>query len=200
MTRDFAGLGWPPVRPRSGRRLVLGLGRRAEAGAGVVGGADRSPPPVVGEVPVDGGFETALKSVGGAPAELGFDLGGVNGVAPVVAGAVGDEADELAVVSPPCPRPPTIEDGADRLDDLKVGALGAAADVVALAHNAASQHGLERGGVVLDMEPVADIGAGAVDGQLAFVEGIEDGERDQLFGEVERAVIVGEFERTAGRP
>ena len=41
--------------------------------------------------------------------------------------------------------------------------------------------------MVVDKEPVADIGAAAVDGDRLAGEALEDGERDQLLDELVRA-------------
>ena len=45
--------------------------------------------------------------------------------------------------------------------------------------------------MVVDEEPVADVRARAVDGQFLAVERVENDERNQLFREVVRAVVVG---------
>src|SRR6185312_9961453 len=103
------------------RAAVLALVIRA-----IVARADRLPPPRVVAVPVD----RALQAVGEAhlrlPAE-GADLLGAQGVAAVVAGAVGDVLDELVAGAR------VLEDPLDHLD---VRALVGAADVVGLARRA----------------------------------------------------------------
>jgi hypothetical protein len=53
-------------------------------------------PVLVGEVPLDGLADAGLEGLGRAPAEFALDLAGVDGVAAVVAGAVGDVGDEAA--------------------------------------------------------------------------------------------------------
>jgi hypothetical protein len=80
-----------------------------------------------------------LEALLGAPAELALDLGRIDRVAAVVAGAVGDEGDELAPAAAVGERALGVEHVADRLDDLQVGALGAAADIVAFADRALRQ-------------------------------------------------------------
>ena len=55
------------------------------------------PPVLVFEVPLDGFAEAGLKGFAGFPAEVGADLGGIDGVAEVVAGAIGDKDDERGV-------------------------------------------------------------------------------------------------------
>ena len=74
--------------------LLLALG----AVPGLGGLLGRAPPGLVGHVPVDGGPQ-ALGEVGvrRPPTELALELGGVDGVAAVVAGAVGDPVEVLGV-------------------------------------------------------------------------------------------------------
>ena len=74
--------------------LLLALG----AVPGLGGLLGRAPPGLVGHVPVDGGPEALGEvGVGRPPAELALELGAVDGVAAVVAGAVGDPVEVLGV-------------------------------------------------------------------------------------------------------
>ena len=84
----------------------------------------RAPPGLVGDVPVDGLLE-ALGEVGvrRPPAQLALELGGVDGVAAVVAGAVGDPVEVLGVA------PHGLEDHAQ---DRDVVPLAVGADEVGL--------------------------------------------------------------------
>ena len=74
--------------------LLLALG----AVPGLGGLLGRAPPGLVGHVPVDGGLQALGEvGVGRPPAELALELRGVDGVAAVVAGAVGDPVEVLGV-------------------------------------------------------------------------------------------------------
>ena len=106
-----------------------------------------------------------------------------------MAGAVGDEADQAVVRGAGRVHP--VQMRADGADDLQVGALVVAADVVALADPALLQHQPQGAGMVLDIEPVADVVAGAVDRQRLARQTLEDHQRDQLLREMVGAVIVG---------
>ena len=53
--------------------------------------------------------------------------------------------------------------------------------------------------MVFDVEPVADLLAVAVNGERFPLEGVEDHQRDQFFGKVIRAVIVGAVGRDRGQ-
>ena len=54
---------------------------------------DRLPPPGVVEIPLNGLADAGLESFLRRPAQLAAQLGGVDGVASIVAGAVGDKGD-----------------------------------------------------------------------------------------------------------
>ena len=92
----------------------------------------------------------------------------------------------------------SVEEIADRFNDLKIGALGTPADNVALADRARSQDQLKRANMVVDVKPVANIVTLAVDRQGLFIEGIQDRERNELFRKMKGTVIVravGESDR-----
>ena len=100
----------------------------------VVAGADLGAPFEVGEVPRDGALEAGGPGFGGLPAEIALDLGAVDGVAAVVAGAVLDEGDEFAALLAAGERRGLgVDEIADFLDDAQVGEFVAPADVVGAA-------------------------------------------------------------------
>src|SRR3546814_9853341 len=107
--------------------------------AGIAPVADRRPPPAIVEIPVDRLREPAGKALLRPPAQLALDLRRVDRVAPVVPRPVGDEANQIAPRPPARRRHALVEQVADRLDHLKVGALLAPADLVALAHGPSSE-------------------------------------------------------------
>ena len=99
--------------------------------------------------------------MGRPPAELALELGAVDGVAAVVAGAVGDPVEVLGVAAH------RLKDHAQHGD---VVPLAVGADEVGLPHAAAGQDVPDGRGVVLGVDPVADVlalsvelGADAVD-------------------------------------
>ena len=75
----------PGEAARSGGHFLAVGGRGGEAAA---------PPAFVGEIPGDGFIQAGLKGFAREKAQLGFHARGVDGIAPVVAGAVLDEADQ----------------------------------------------------------------------------------------------------------
>src|SRR5207248_4302900 len=62
--------------------------------------------------------------------------------------------------------------------------------VVALAGTAAGHDFVERAGVVVDIEPVPDIVALAIDRDRLAVQRLQDRQRDQLFREMVGSIIV----------
>ena len=152
---------------------VLGLGGRLS----------RSPPSLVLAVPRDGGLE-ALGEVGvpGLPAELGPELGGVDRVAAVVAGAV---AHPVEVVLVPAHG---AQDGAEHRD---VVPLAVRADEVGLPDAAPGEDGPHGGAVVLGVDPVAHVPAVAVELGADPVDHVGDLARDELLDVLVGAVVVG---------
>src|SRR5207245_4240494 len=65
-----------------------------------------------------------------------------------------------------------------------------AADQVGLPDPALRRHLLQRPGMVVDIEPVADVRPSAIDRKRQIVDRVEDDERDQLLWEMIGAVIV----------
>ena len=119
-----------------------------------------------------------------------FEFAAVDGVAAVVAGAVLDVGDggadggrvEFCLCG-------NYVDKA--LQEVDIGPLVLAADVVFFARCSLVDDRPDGGVVVFDKEPVADIFAVAVYGQRFTVEHVEYHERDEFFGEVVGAVVVG---------
>ena len=154
-------------------RAVAGLG-------GLLGGA---PPGLVGDVPVDGGLEALGEvGVGRPPAQLALELGRVDGVAAVVAGAIGDPVEVLGVLSH------RLEDHAQ---DGDVVLLAICADEVGLPHPALGEDVPDGRGVVLGVDPVADVLAAAVELGADAVDDVRDLPGDELLHVLVGAVVVG---------
>src|SRR4051812_41263408 len=96
---------------------------------------------------------------------------------------MGNEGDEAAVGCAIGARLQLVQRIADALDHGQVGALGRAADIVGLAGGARLEDGRPRPGVILDEEPVANVGALAVDRYRLAREAL-DGEWHELLGEM----------------
>ena len=121
---------------------------------------------------------------------LEVGLGGEFDATNVVPRPVGHVGDEVCPRADRGVRRHLVNERADRLDDLDVATLVPAADVIALADLAFGRDEDERAGVILDIEPVANIRPRAIDRDGLALEGVEDHERDQLFFYILLAVIV----------
>lgn len=144
----------------------------------------------MGEVPVDGAGDAGFEIMGGVPVECGFGCGGVDFVAEIVTGPIGDEADQAAARAGGV-GDFFVENSADGGDDVEVGAGLAGADGVGGAGCAVEGNEGEGFGVVIDEQPVAHVRAIAVDGQGFAIERVEQDEWDEFFRELPGAVVVG---------
>ena len=174
--RGDAGSSPCPASPRCGLLAlcaVTGLG-------GLLG---RAPPGLVLHVPVDRLLEPLGEvGVGRPPAELALELGGVDGVAAVVAGAVGDPVEVLGVA------PHRLQDHAEHGD---VVLLPIGPDEVGLPRAALGEDVPDGRGVVLGVDPVADVLALPVELGADAVDYVRDLPGDELLHVLVGAVVVG---------
>ena len=116
------------------------------------------------------------------PAELALQLRAVDGVAAVVAGAVGDPVEVLGVL------PHGLQDHAQ---DRDVVLLAISADEVGLPRAALGEDVPDGRGVVLGVDPVADVLAAAVELGADAVDDVGDLPGDELLHVLIGAVVVG---------
>ena len=120
--------------------------------------------------------------MGRPPAELALELRAVDGVAAVVAGAVGDPVEVLGVA------PHRLQDHAQHGD---VVPLAVGSDEVGLPRAALGQDVPDGRGVVLGVDPVADVLAAAVELGAHAVDDVRDLPGDELLHVLAGAVVVG---------
>ena len=151
--------------------------------AGLGGLLGRAPPGLVLDVPVDGLLQ-ALCEVGvrRPPSELALELGRVDGVAAVVAGAVGDPVEVLGVAA---------HGLQDHAQDGDVVLLAVGSDEVGLTHAALGEDVPDGRGVVLGVDPVADVLALSVELGADAVDYVGDLPGDELLHVLVGAVVVG---------
>ena len=150
------------------------------------------------QIPVDGLGEAALEIMLGFPAECGLGGRRIDFVAKIMAGPVGDETDQAGPRAFRI-RQAAVELGADGVDDLQIAARLAGADAIGVAGLALHQHLNEGDRMVLDEEPVALVGAVAVDGKGFAFQRVEQDQRDELLGELPDAVVVGGVRDEGGK-
>lgn len=120
--------------------------------------------------------------MGRPPAELALELGGVDGVAAVVAGAVGDPVEVLGVAA---------HGRKYHAQDSDVVLLAIGSDEVGLPHAALGQDVPDGRGVVLGVDPVADVLALSVELGAHAVDYVGDLPGDELLHVLVGAVVVG---------
>ena len=168
--------------------LLLALCAVARLG-GLLG---RAPPGLVGHVPVDRLLEPLGEvGVGRPPAQLALELRAVDGVAAVVAGAVGDPVEVLGVAAH------RLEDHAQHGD---VVLLAVGSDEVGLPHVALGEDVPDGAGVVLAVDPVADVLALPVEFRLDPVDDVGDLPGDELLHVLVGAVVVGAVGDRGAKP
>src|SRR6266403_2721327 len=147
-------------------------------------------PGLIIQIPADGFADAALEGVGGRPAEIVLEFGGVNGVAAIMAGPVLDEGDEFASTAAQV-RGELVHKIGDEFNDAEVGPFVMAADVVGFAVGATREDLPEGLGVVADVKPVANVHAVPVNRDWFAGEAALNDDRDELFGKLIGAVVVG---------
>ena len=151
--------------------------------AGLGGLLGRAPPGLVLDVPVDRLLQALGEvGVGRPPAELALELRAVDGVAAVVAGAVGDPVEVLGVAA---------HGLQDHAQDRDVVPLAVGPDEVGLPRAALGQDVPDGRGVVLGVDPVADVLALAVELGADAVDDVGDLPGDELLHVLVGAVVVG---------
>lgn len=172
----------PARAPRGAVRrdaVLLALCAVARLG-GLLG---RAPPGLVLDVPVDGLLQAPGEvGVRRPPAQLALELRGVDGVAAVVAGAVGDPVEVLGVAA---------HGLQDHAQDRDVVLLPIGPDEVGLPRAALGEDVPDGRGVVLGVDPVADVLAAAVELGADAVYDVRDLPGDELLHVLVGAVVVG---------
>ena len=125
------------------------------------------------------------------PAQLALELGGVDGVAAVVAGAVGDPVEVLGVAA---------HGLQDHAQDGDVVLLPIGADEVGLPRAALGEDVPDGAGVVLGVDPVADVLAAAVELGAHAVDDVRDLPGDELLHVLVGAVVVGAVGDRGAKP
>src|SRR6266550_7216133 len=83
-----------------------------------------------------------------------------------------------------------IQDSADGLNYVKVRALVAAADIVRLTKPPFGKDQVERSGMILDIEPVADIGTFPIDRKRLTLQAIENDQWNQLLRKMVWSIVI----------
>src|SRR5690606_29484324 len=158
-------------------------------------------PFLVIQIPTHCLSQSCLESFFRSPAQLSLNLPGVDGITQVMSRTVSHKCDQVFVARHALRFlwMQFLEQCAYCSHDFYIALLVMPTDVVSLADDTGFQYQTERPGVVFDEQPVADLVALAINGERLAFEGVEDDERNQLFREVVRAVIVGAVRDNGGQ-
>ena len=118
-----------------------------------------------------------------------LSFGRVDGVAQVVAGAVGDEGDEVEIGVFGAAEQ-AIDGAHHEAYDVDVAPFVEAADIIGVGHGALVIDEIDGASVIHDVEPVAHVFSLAVDGEGTTVANVVDEQRNELLGELVGAVVV----------
>src|SRR5690554_292096 len=147
-------------------------------------------PFLVAQVPAYGLGEPFLKLQGGFPTQFAAQFFGVNGVALIVSRTVlhkGDEAGRITLR----PVQLLIHHLAKQVNEVDVLPFVEAANVVGLAHFSLVKNHIDGCGMVLHIQPVANVVALAVNRNGLFVQDVVDGQGQQFFRKLVGSVVVG---------
>lgn len=157
---------------------------------GLVGPAlDVADPLLVFQIPLYCLANTRFEGLLRLPIQFAAHLAGIDGITAVVARSVGHIGDLIAIGARL--RHHLVEQIADGMNDVQILFLVVTANVVGLADHSCGDHGIECTRMILNIEPIADLVALAINRQRLAIQRIEDDQRDQLFGEMIGAVVVG---------
>src|ERR1019366_5587169 len=157
----------------------------------IAAAGDIADPVFVFKIPADGFADAALKRLQRVPVQFALDFARVHRVPAVVAGAVFDESDELAVGNGGVVRAQFVQQLANGADNLQVLFFASPPDVVGFSDAAVGEHGANGAAVIFDVEPVANVFAVTIHRERLAGACVQDHERDQFFGKLVGSVVIG---------
>src|SRR5258708_152891 len=157
----------------------------------IAAAGDITDPIFVFKIPADGLADAALKCLQRTPVEFALDFARVHRVPAVVARAVFDKSDELAVWHSGVVRAQLVQQITNGADNLEVPFFASPTDVVGFPDSALGEHRANGAAVILDVKPVANVFAVAVDRERLAGARVQDHERNKLLGKLVRPVVIG---------
>ena len=115
----------------------------------------------MGQIPLYRAAQPGVKIRLRLPAQFSVNFRRVNGITPIVTRPVCDESDQTFRLA---------QSGQHRLHHLQVGALIVPADVIHFSRRATAQNQVNGGAVILHIQPVPHILAGAVHRQALICQ------------------------------
>ncbi|MNF83658.1 hypothetical protein D3C84_659830 [compost metagenome] len=144
------------------------------------------------QIPLNGFAQAGFEGFFRHPTQVALDFAGIDRVTQIVPGAVLDEGDQVGISGNTgwFDRGKFFEQGTDAAHHVDVRLFVVSANVVRLADDTFGDYFEQRSCVILDEQPVADLQAVSVDRQRFAGQRVENHQRNQFFGEVERAIVV----------
>ena len=146
------------------------------------------------QIPANRPLERIRQLLARRPTQLSPDLGCIDGVTEVMSRPVSDERDLIGIGTVVAPWRMPIELGADLANEVDVATLTSCANVVPLPRSSSLPYSQQRAGMILHVDPIADVVAAAVNRNWSVPERCADHRRYELFRKSIRPVII----RTAG--
>src|ERR1700675_3471977 len=123
----------------------------------IAAAGDITDPIFVFKIPADGFSDAALKRLQRMPVQFVLDFACVHRVSAVVAGAVFDKSEELAVRHGGGGRAQLVQQFANGPYNIEVLFFASPTNVVGVSDAAVGQYGANGAAVILDVEPVANV-------------------------------------------
>src|SRR5216683_5055284 len=177
-----------PARRRRGPKASRRLHRSAQTLL-TIGGAGAPAPILTGDIPIDRRRKPMGEVVTRPPAELALNLAGIDRVTRVVPRPVRHEGHKPRMRRA-C-REACVEQPANSVNHVEVSRFGARPDQIRLADAASCNDPPQCRHMVVDMQPVADVRALAVDRQRLASYCIEHHQGNELLRKLIGAVIIG---------
>ena len=142
------------------------------------------------KIPTDSFLYTFFKLQARFPTQFSLEFGGVNGIAHVMTGTVGDVCDEVEVFAF-CSSEQSVNSFDEHSYDVDVLPLVESSDVVCFGDDSVVEDGVDGTCVVFHIEPVSYVLSLAIYGQWFAVSNVVDEERYEFFRELVWSVVVG---------
>jgi hypothetical protein len=151
---------------------------------------DILPPLAMFQIPLHGFSDPGIEGLPGTPTEFTFKFPGINGIAEIMAGPVGDKGDQFLVTIEAGGGLQFVQDGTDSTDDIDILHLIMTADIIGFAAFTMFDDDIDSFAVVGYKEPIPHIEALAIYREVFMSQAVQDHEGDELFGELEGAIVI----------
>ena len=164
---------------------------------GLESSPQRTQPGFIAQVPAHRSLEADFQRGRCFPVQLRSNSRRVDGVSQIMPGSVGDEFYQIGVGTRS--RGQFVHDPANQMHQIDIPRFRITADIVASADLSPAKDGEQRVGVILHVEPVANILSRAVDGYRFPHQRLQDHHWQKLFRKLERTIVVRTIRQQDGK-